>query len=600
MFTPASFDRTRFEGELPDGWEAELYRNGQLLAFDQGGNDQRYHFENVQLLYGDNQIDIVLYGPQGQIRSRTETVNIGQDNVPAGKTWYWAGINQPGRDLIDFNRYSNDPNRPKVQATAAMAHGIDTRTSVALLVQAVELEDERLTFVEGSVRRSIGRALLEVSAARDDKGGTAARAQVLTKLGNVSLSAEAVAASDFRIEGRERQSVREARLSADAPIKIGRAVIPAHADMRYVKRSDGTSQLEAAARLSSNINRFNLAGDLRYRRQLASIAGPDPPAQLEASLIGSGRIGEVRLRGTATWELQPQSRLRSAELSAYWSASRSADFEGGIAYDAELRVARGRVTHIRRFDTMALSVTGEAASDGALALGFNLNFSLDSGRGGFRLSRQTLANAGAVHARVFRDLNDNGRRDHGEPFEKDALVTTGPRLAERGTDKRGEVLVAGLANYVPVAVGVDTSTLADPMLAPKKALQVVTPRPGVAAEVDIALVGAGDIEGAIVRDGGGGFEGLDLELVDEAGRVVATTRTDFDGYFLFERAAYGRYTLRLSAETARIAGLGQSLGASVEVSGDTPVARMGAIRAIPAQQIARGSVDQESSGATLR
>ena len=215
-----------------------------------------------------------------------------------------------------------------------MAHGIDTRTSVALLVQAVALEDERLTYVEGSVRRSIGRALLEVSAARDDKGGTAARAQVLTKLGNVSLSAEAVAASDFRIEGRERQSAREARLSADAPIKIGRAVIPAHADVRYVKRSDGTSQLEAAARLSSNINRFNLAGDLRYRRQLESSAGPEPPVELEASLIGSGRIGEVRLRGTATWELQPQSRLRSAELSAYWSASRSADFEAGIAYDA--------------------------------------------------------------------------------------------------------------------------------------------------------------------------------------------------------------------------------------------------------------------------
>ena len=94
LFTPASFDRTRFEGELPDGWEAELYRNGQLLAFDQGGNDQRYHFENVSALRRQ-QIDIVLYGPQGQIRSRTETVNIGQDNVPAGKTWYWPGSTSP-------------------------------------------------------------------------------------------------------------------------------------------------------------------------------------------------------------------------------------------------------------------------------------------------------------------------------------------------------------------------------------------------------------------------------------------------------------------------------------------------------------------------
>jgi len=601
LFTPASFDRTRFEGELPAGWEAELYRNGQLLAFASGGDDQRYHFEDVQLLYGDNQVDIVLYGPQGQIRTRSENVNVGQDNVPSGKTWYWAGINQPARDLVSFEPVNDDPNRPKIQATVAMAHGIDTKTSVALLVQSVALEDERLTYVEGAVRRSVGRALVEVAVARDSRNGMAARAQVLTRLGDVSLSAEAVVAKDFRLEGGERQSAREARLSADAPIKIGRTVIPAHADIRYTGRSDGTSQLEAAARLSSHINRFNLAGDLRYRRQFASTeGGPDPPAELEATLIGSGRIGEVRVRGTGTWQLQPQARFRTAEVSAYWSASRSADFEAGLAYDADLHVGRARLTHVRRFDAMALSVTGEAASDGALALGFNLNFSLDSSRGGFNLSRQTLANAGAVHARVFRDLNDNGRRDVGEPFEKDALVTTGPRLAERGTDARGEVLVAGLANYVPVTVGIDTSSLADPMLAPKKALQVVTPRPGIAAEVDIALVGAGDIEGAMVRDGGDGFEGLDVELVDTAGRVVATTRTDFDGFFLFERVAYGRYTIRLAPESARIAKVQPALGASAEVSGDAPVARIGPVRVVPAQQIALVPMVKESSNTTMR
>ena len=600
LFTPASFDRTRFEGELPAGWDAELYRNGQLLAFADSGDDQRYHFDDVQLLYGDNQIDIVLYGPQGQIRTRSETVNIGQDNVPAGKTWYWAGINQPGRDLVDFNR-NDDPNRPKIQATLAFAHGIDTKTSVAVLAQAVQLEDERLTYVEGAVRRSIGAALVEVSAARDTKGGTAARAQILTKIGGVSLSAEAVTASNFRIEGRERQSLKEARLSADAPIRLGRATIPAHADVRYTERGDGTTYLEAAARLSSHINRFNLGGDLRYRKQLSATAsGPDPPPEVEASLIGSGRIGDVRLRGTGTWQLSPQSQFRTAEVSAYWSASPSADFEAGLAYDAQLRVARGRLTHIRRFSTMALAVTGEAASDGALAIGFNLNFSLDSSRGGFNLSRQTLANAGAVHARVYRDLNDNGRRDLGEPLEKGALVTTGARLAERGTDARGEVLVAGLANYVPVTVGIDTSSLDDPMLAPKKALQVVVPRPGIAAEVDIGLVGAGDIEGAVVRDGGDGFEGLEVELVDETGKTVATTRSDYDGFFLFERVAYGHYTVRLSAESARIAKVRQALNADAEVNGDNPVARMGAIRVVPTPEIAQGIVVKESSGATLR
>jgi hypothetical protein len=600
LFQPAAFDRTRFEGDLPAGWEAEIYRNGQLLGFAEAGDDQRYHFDDVQLVYGDNQVDIVLYGPQGQIRTRTENVNVGQDNVPKGETWYWAGVNQPGKDIINFQDVTDDPNRPNVQATIAVAHGIDAKTSVALLVQAVMLDDERLTYVEGSVRRSVGRALVEVSASRDTKGGTAVRAQILTKLGDVALSAETIATDNFRYDGDRRESVHEARLSADAPIKIGRASIPAHADVRYTEKADGTSYLEAAARLSTHINRFNLSGEVHYLRNYASTdSGPDPPGELETSLIGSGRVGPVRLRGTATWEFQPQSRFKNAEVSAYWSASQSADFEAGVSYDALTRVARARLTHIRRFDTMALSVTGEAASDGALALGFNLNFSLDPSHG-FGLSRQTLANAGAVKARVYRDLNDNGRRDPDEPLEKGALITTGSRLAEHGTDTHGEVMVAGLSNYVPVAVGIDTSTLSDPMLAPRQALQVVTPRPGIAAEVDIPLVGAGDIEGAIVRDGGDGFEGLDIELLDASGKVVATTRTDFDGFFLFERVAYGHYSVRISAEAARVAKVAQALSASADITSDKPVARMGAIRVVSAQQIASAGMVKESSNTTLR
>src|SRR6185503_9939593 len=100
LFNPVAFDRTRFDGDLPSGWDAELYRNGELLALSYSAGSQRYAFEDVALLYGDNRFEIVLYGPQGQRRSRLETINVGQSQVPAGNTWYWAGINQPGRNLL--------------------------------------------------------------------------------------------------------------------------------------------------------------------------------------------------------------------------------------------------------------------------------------------------------------------------------------------------------------------------------------------------------------------------------------------------------------------------------------------------------------------
>jgi hypothetical protein len=584
LLAPTAFDRTRFEGDLPSGWDAEIYRNGELLAFAKPTSDQRYQFEDVQLLYGENRITIVLYGPQGQIRSREEMVNVGQDNVPAGKTWYWAGANQPGRDLISFEHPPDGTGLPKAQAAISVEHGVDARTSVGALARMMLVDDQRLTFVEGTVRRSIGQAMIEVGVAGESSGGKAARAQLLAKFGSVNVSAEALAANDYHLRGGRASSLRDYRLALDAPLRLGRTVLPAHADVRLTDRLDGTKQLEAAARLSANFNRFNLASDLRYRKQYLR-SGPAPPGELNLALIGAGRVGNVRLRSSGSFDVAPAARFRTAELSAYWSASDTVDWEAGLIYDAAAHRGHARLTHIRRLNSMAVAVTGEAATDGSLALGFNLNFSLDPG-GGFKLSRQPLATAGAVNAQVYRDLNDNGVRDLTEPFEKGALVTTGRRLSERATDDRGAVLVGGLATFTPVTVGVDESSLADPMLVPRKALQVVVPRPGIPATVEIGLVGGGDIEGAIVKNGGLGFEGLALELVGSDGKVVAMTQTDFDGFFLFERVPYGDYRIRLSSDSAQAAGLARELNVTVSVSASKSIVRLGSIHVEPAPKIA--------------
>jgi hypothetical protein len=584
LVVQAAFDRTRFEGDLPVGWEAEIYRNGELLGFAKPDSSQRYVFDNVQLLYGENRVNIVLYGPQGQTRSREELINVGQDNVPAGKTWYWAGFNQPGRDVFAIQKPPDSANQPKAQATVSLEHGIDDRTSVGLLARAMLVDDQRLTFVEGTVRRSVGPAMVELSAARETGGGTAAHAQLVGKFGSVYVSAEALLANDFHLQGGDRQSMREARITLDAPIHLGRTVMPAHADVHVTDRLDGTRELDAAARLSANFGRFNLSTEAQYRKQFVK-SGPAPPSELNLAFIGSGRIGDVRLRGSTSFDIAPTARFRTAELSAYWSASDNADWEGAVAYDSAGHRGRLRLTHVHRFDAMAIALTGEAATDGSVAFGVNLNFSIDPTHG-ISLSRRPLAQAGMVHATVYRDVNDNGVLDPSEPLEKGALITTGARQAERRTDAKGMVTIGGLTAFTPVPVGVDPTSLDDPMLTPRKALQVVVPRPGVPAEVQIGLVGGGDIEGAIVKSGGIGFEGLDLELVDDSGKVVATTRTDFDGFFLFERVAYGSYRIRIAKDSAIAAKVAAELGATVTVGAKKSVVRIGAIHVTPMPNIA--------------
>jgi hypothetical protein len=570
-----AFDRTRFEGDLPSGWEAEIYRNDELLAFAKSDGNQRYVFDDVQLLYGDNRIRIVLYGPQGQIKTREELINVGQDNVPPGKTWYWAGVNQPGKDILSLHDPPSAAPLPKAQGTVSLEHGLDQRTSVGVLARMMLIDDQKLTFVEGSVRRSIGAAIVEVSAARESNGGTAAHAQILGKIGPVNVNAEALIANDFHLHGGTAESERDYRVALDAPVRLGRSVFPAHSEMHFTKHVDGSSQLDAAARLSANLDRFNLATDVAYKRQYAA-SGPSPPGQVSLGMIGTGHVGGVRLRGSTTFAVSPAARFSAAELSAYWSASEKVDWEGDVEYDSSLHRARARITHVRRLDAMAIALTGEAASDGSVALGFNLSFSLDA-QHGLTLSRQPLAEAGMVHALVYRDLNGNGLRDPAEPLEKGALVTTGTHGSDRATDAAGSVVIGGLPGYIPVTVAIDQTSLDDPMLVPEKALQVVVPRPGVAAEVQIGLVGGGDIEGAVVKNGGMGFEGLDLELVDSSGKTIGTARSDYDGFFLFDRVPYGHYSVRVAKESAVAARVLPDLALSADITPEKPVARLGAV-----------------------
>ena len=597
LFNPVAFDRTRFEGDLPSGWDAELYRNGELLALSRSSGSQRYAFEDVALLYGDNRFEIVLYGPQGQQRSRLETINVGQSQVPAGQTWYWAGINQPGRNLLGnlldrndgggFNapRQPADFTRANMQAAVQVEHGLSKRTSIGALATMLLANNEKLTFVEGSIRQSVGSSLLEVAVARDSRGGLAGRFAAVAQFGSLNVSADALVANNFVVNGERERRYREGRLSLDAPIKVGRQTISAHGDVRLADRGDENRSLNAVGRLSTNINGFNLTTLVDWQHRLGKAASLNDQ-RLELGVMGTGRIRAVRLRGEARWEVQPQSRFKSAELSAYWSATDKADWEGALGYDAEAGRGHARISHIRRFSTMAAAASIEAGTDGSVAAGINLNFSLDSGAGGFRLTNQRLASTGIVEARVYRDNNDNGVRDPSEPWESGAAITTGQRVSETPTDRQGLVRVGGLQPYQPVAVGIDTSSLEDPSLAPKKALQVIVPRPGVAAKIEIGLVGSGDIEGMLVQSDGRGFEGLDIELIDASGKVIASGRSDYDGFFLFDRIPYGRYGLRLTADSAHAAGVSQAIDRTVEISAVKSVVRMGAIRVLKAPQIA--------------
>ena len=578
-----SFDRTDFRGELPSGWDAELYRNGQLLGFSSNRADGRYEFLDVSLLYGNNDFEVVLYGPQGQVRREKRVVPVGLDSIPPRKTYYWAVVDEEGRDLFNLG-VQNRFGRGGLRGSFGVERGIDVKTSVALYGHSLNLDDgRRRHFGEIAVRRAIGSSLVEVSGAGSNGGGTAFRANLIGQFAGASISAESISARGGFQSDRILKNVTGLHsISIDDVIGGGRRAIPVHAEARYTKRATGNDSFDAAARISAGLGQIALTGQLDWHGERQRF-GPDSGGVADATLLANARIKGIRLRGEARYRLSGGGRFESATLVGEWTAGGNEryrnDWRAEIGYDQPLRRARAGLGYIRRFEKVALTASVEAASDGAVAAGLDLAFSLgqNPSGGGVRVSSDRLATQGQAIGRVFRDSNGDGRWQPDEPVEKDVQITAGRVPVRRLTGADGRVVIDSLEPFQPVLIGIDASSLPDPYVQPATSGIVVTPRPGVSIAIDLPLSSAGEVDGTLVRDGGTPIEGIDLELIDVEGRIARKTRSDFDGFFLFEGVPYGRYTLRIAKAIADTTKLSPALAGVATVSGETPLFHIGAV-----------------------
>ncbi len=583
---PENFDRTSFRGELPDGWDAELYRNDQLIGFSQSRGDGRYEFLDIPLLFGQNRMEVVLYGPQGQIRRDVRLIPVGLDSIPPRETYYWAGMLESGRDLIDFGARQSGAGQGW-RGGFGLERGINARTSVAASFSSIMFGGARRQFLEGAIRRSLGPALAELTGATDFMGGFATRLQALGQFGETRFSGEAVMLRNGFQSERYVGDLRHSFAgSIDQNIRFGKTSLPIRAEALFQKFANGRSSLEASANTSFNINRLGISTGIVWQEQNES-SGSGPPANVEASLRLSGRVGRVRLRGETRFALTNDKGFRDTTLTAEMRTSDKAEWRADFGYSPQADRGRLSLGYTRKFKHFALTGQIEGASDGGVAAGLNLAFSIGPDpRGGFRVASDKLASSGQVLAVVFHDRNGDGIRQEDEPTEKAVEITAGISGQGPPTDAKGASFIDNLQPFKPILIGIDASTLPDPFIQPAHPGVVVTPRPGIPQIVELPLVSASEIGGTLQRDDGKPVSGVDIELLDKNGNVVKTARSEYDGYFLFESVPYGKYSLRIGALAANIVGIDARLNQVAELSNGKPVAEMGIIIAKAAARIA--------------
>ncbi|MDE2596585.1 MAG: carboxypeptidase regulatory-like domain-containing protein [Sphingomonadales bacterium] len=566
---PSRFSVTTLRGELPAGWDAELYRNGQLLAFQADRGDGRYEFGDVELQFGQNDFEVTLYGPQGQIRHDRSQVPVGAESIPVGKTWYWAGVVDQDRDLVDFATHITNP-LTGWRWGVGVERGIDKRTVVGFEHQSLMLNGHRRNYLEATVQRAVGPMLVELSGAQQFGSGRAVKLQALGRVGRINFQAETLwIDGGYESELVQKNDRRQYGLRLDSELKFGEQSVPVGFSMRQTSGRDGTKVTEWLTRASIGIRRLSLTAELGERISTGRGATPDDDG-LRLGVLANVSVGKLRLRGDAHFRLNGVKRgLESAQMVAETHVSAQSDLRGQIAYVRDNRRADFTLGWVRQFNQFALRSEATVGTRGNVGLGLALAFSFgpDPADGGYRMTSDKLANNGQAVVTVFRDENGDGRREAGEGPVEGVEIEAGFSHGRPQTNKLGRVIVDGLRPFIPVVVGVDEGTIPDPMLQPKGKGVVVVPRPGVAAEVELGLAPTGEVEGTLLGIDGQPREGAGLELVDDRGQVIARTLTEFDGYFLFDQAPYGHYRMRLAASSAA------ALSARPEISADMTVDR---------------------------
>lgn len=577
------FSTTDLLGILPGGWDAELYRNGQLIAFQDESEDGRYEFLDIDLYYGRNDLEVVLYGPQGQIRRENYSYPVGAANIEPGKTYYWANALQPDTDLITIDS-TGPPQNTRWRYGAGLEHGIDERTSVLLATQSDFLALRRRTYLEGTLYRALGQMQVELAGAHEVGRGGVGRVGVIGRLGRVNLGADFTKVEGGYISEFITDAV-DFRLgfNASTSLRLGSAAVPIQAGVARARLTNGATVTQVLANAGVALRRLAFNASFTHGQVDDPLTNENESDTRLSMLLSTTQWG-IRLRGGGDITFSGDDKgIQTVRLGGEGAIDETSNLQADLRYLVRSGETNMTLGYAKRFDKFGLRSRVGYTSGGAwdFSLIFNMSIGPDPLYGGFRLSEQRLARQGQAAVRVFRDENGDGLFQGGEPLLEGVSISAGHRATDAETDASGRALVDGLRPYLPVLIGVDASSLDDPFLIPSDEGIVIVPRPGIPAELVLAVGVSGEVEGTVLSPAGVELAGVTLELVDERGAVIAETLSEFDGFFLFEKVPYGRYRLRVGSKASRALSMREEPGLFIEVNAENDIGRFGNVRLVP-------------------
>ena len=534
------YDRHRFRGNLLPGWEVELYRNDQLIGYQSKAIDGQYDFDDIPILYGRNYFRLVFYGPQGQVREQGEVFELGQSLTEKGKHYYRA--------------LASDNERGGSRATAQYDIGLSNQISASFIGASIPLNVtittvEQHNYVQAGLRGFWKSLFATVDLIDDIDGGEAINFDLQTGIGSTSFKFNHIImnhffSEEYRLTAQEYKSDTEIRIDTAIPPSL-LPRIPFGLELRMSDFVSGNDRNELINRLSLQTYGLSLSNQLTYVQNSAA-------QNLFTGTFGlSSYIDRIGIRGTVNYAFQPIDEITNVNITIRPPIYKRFQFTYGLNYTIRADLAEVSASASKAIGKYNLSLGARYNTDDVISL--DARFSIGLGREPrekkWEPNALAIAGRGSVSARVFLDNNQDGIFNGGdEPLENIGFSINGGSQKIK-TDVNGIAFITGIPEHRPSNLAIQESTLEDPLWTTALDGVRIVPRPGQAMQLDFPVFTSGEIDGTIYLVKGGksiGAGRVKVEVVDDSGRVVRSSTTEYDGFYVVSNIPLGIYSVRVS------------------------------------------------------
>jgi hypothetical protein len=547
------FDRITIDGTGPIGWEVELYRNGELLTFGRVDVRGEYRFEDVVLNFGNNQMRVVLYGPQGQVRESTENYQFGSNMLRPGQFSYTLGAVETGEDLIRLRDDNRVDRLDGFAVTGEVVYGLNRMLTAYGSLNTIPTDQNhtRRDYLTLGASAVLPFGSLQTEAYQDvstnggvDKRGNALDVRFITDLAGFKVNLHNAIFNNFESPeaGYDFFALRrKTEIGVQRNIMLPFGALGLNLDLENLKRRNGDTETNLSTRQTLGFGGVRLAHSIRT--DLSNNHHDNTTGQLTVT----ARMKKWRLRSTLDYDVFPEKQLSAFDGELFYQATERLSASLFARHDMEESDSSGGFQVNYDFEKFIGSLETLWLDQDGTQVTLRATTSLGPyGKDGqYIMTSERLGSAAMARARVFMDHDSNGLFSEGDTPVGEARIRVNNSPTNAQTDENGILATQAGTGTSDSVITLDPASLGDPYYHSLLDGYKASLRPGSFPSFDFPVIETGAVDGTISYYDGRAVQGIRIDLVDANGVVVQSTESAYDGFYTFEYVPPGSYTVRV-------------------------------------------------------